>query len=112
MKKLCYDIYRMASVTNKKQPVLAKRVQFEPIIIEIDGKEVEICACGQTKNEDRTCDGTHNKLNAQIENDGKTMTIEEALSKLNLESESEKHECACGGQCSHDGQNCGCGNHG
>ena len=78
-----------------------RRPRFEPIVIEIDGKEVEICACGQTKNEDRTCDGTHKKLNAQMdeeEKNGKTMTVEEVLNKIN-EEQMNGHQCACGGNC-------------
>ncbi len=93
----------MANVTT------AKRNKFEPIVIELDGRKIEICACGQTKNADRTCDGTHHEVNAKIEkseNDPrKTMTVEEVLAKLNTElnvNETDKHECACGG-------NCGCG---
>jgi CDGSH-type Zn-finger protein len=86
-----------------------RKTRFEPIVIEIDGKTVEICSCGQTKNEDRTCDQTHNELNAQMDaeesgNDNKTMTVEEVLNKLNEEQISGNHECACGGSC-------GCGGH-
>ncbi len=88
-----------------------KRQRFEPIVIEIDGKEIEICACGNTLNEDRTCDGTHKKLNAQMDEEeanGKTMTVEEVLEALNQSqsccgghshAHKEDHACACGGNC-------------
>lgn len=85
--------------------VETKRTKFEPIVIEIDGQKVEICSCGQTKNEDRTCDETHEILNAEMEKeDG--LTVIQVLEKLNAEQQTkgEKHKCSCGG-------NCGCRGH-
>lgn len=79
--------------------VETKKTRFEPIIVEIDGQKVEICSCGQTKNQDRTCDETHDIINAEIEKeDG--LTVIQVLEKLNKEqSKGGKHMCACGGDC-------------
>lgn len=76
----------MASMTNKQNN------KPGPIEIEMDGKIIELCGCGMTSNEDRTCDGTHKTLDEEPEVQDNNKDSQEEETK-------EEHQCACGGNC-------------
>lgn len=92
-------------------PRFVRKTAQNPHVYKLsDGTEINICACGLSKNEFGLCDGSHHKTKTEepdleyVYDEDQNAEVVSLIDDTDLE-DMDGHSCACGNQ------SCGCGHH-